>query len=115
MRIARLFLRLDDKIEHTEVHFFGILDLFSQIGGLISFLVKLGMVLTTYLAYDFLIANFVRDMFMIRTHCDHSGHSDSRNETKRRLFNYKSKVEQPNELKVTLDQTDITNIVHEAS
>lgn len=71
MRIARLFLRMDDKIERTEVHFFGILDLFSQIGGLISFLLKLGMTITTYIAYDYLIANFVQELFMIRNRVGH--------------------------------------------
>ena len=120
MRVARLFLRMDDKKEHTEVHFFGILDLFSQIGGLISFLVKLGMVLTTYLAYDFLIANFIRDLFMIRNNEDRAeteAQAESREDTKRRLFKLKqnSSALRTKDIRVSLDATDIANVVHEAS
>lgn len=120
MRVARIYLRLDDKIEHTEVHFFGILDLFSQIGGLASFLVKLGMVLTNYLAYDFLIANFVRELFMIRNNVDQAfSDSDekSRKNTKRRLFKHYSNIltDYSKESNVSLDSIDISNVVHEAS
>ena len=58
-RIARIYFRLDDKDEQMEVTLYGILDLCSEVGGIMSFLFSTFRLIAAMLAYDFFIANIV--------------------------------------------------------
>jgi len=51
-RIARMFLRLDDTMQFTDVVYYNILDLLSETGGLFDALMTLGFWLTAYFAGD---------------------------------------------------------------
>lgn len=66
-RIARVYFRLDDKDEHMEVTLYGILDLFSEVGGIMSFLVSTFQLIAGMLAYDFFIANIVQRLYSVRS------------------------------------------------
>ena len=65
-RVARLFLRLDDRKEFTEITLYGILQLFSELGGIWAGMMSVGTMLAFYVAYDFFIANLMSSLFEVR-------------------------------------------------
>lgn len=65
LRLNRVFVRLDDKIDYIEVRLYGLLDFISNLGGLSSFLYEAGLVLAKFLAYDLFIASLMKLLFTI--------------------------------------------------
>ena len=60
-------MRLDDKMDITNIRLFGLLDFFSLFGGLASFMFKLGREIVRFLFYDYFIAQILGMLFTIKT------------------------------------------------
>ncbi len=61
-----MFVRLDDKIEFIEVRLYGLLDFFTQLGGIGSFLYTSGIVIARVLVYDLFVAYLMKNLFTVK-------------------------------------------------
>jgi hypothetical protein len=65
LRINRVFLRLDDKQDFIEVRLYTLFAFMSNLGGIGSFMLNAGGVLTSFLAYDLFIASLMKMLIAV--------------------------------------------------
>ena len=66
VRVARMFVRLDNVVSETHVSVYTLLDFFSSLGGLMALLYEVGVILVELIVYDLFIANFMKLFIMVK-------------------------------------------------
>lgn len=66
LELHKVFVRLDDKIDYIEVRLYGLLNFFTQLGGIGSFLYTTGDLIARVLVYDLFVAYLMRNLFTVK-------------------------------------------------
>ena len=117
MRLARVFFRLDDKVHFMGIKLTGILDLFSEVGGIGSFIFATFHLFAYYFTYDFFIARLIMLLFNVKKD-KHEGQSKTKHKEKKtsRLCEKDclNKLERRIAAGEVLGDSDIENVIHQS-